>query len=307
MELPLISYEQLSEDYLRIERAITFLEKHFDEQPSLKAMAASAALSEFHFHRLFTRWVGISPKRFMQYLTKEHAKQLLAGSENLLDVTYATGLSSPGRLHDLFVSCEAVTPGEFKRRGEGLHIVYGFHPSPFGECLLALTERGICSLAFVLEGGLEGGLGGGLGGGREGVLAALKKQWAGAHLSEDPRATGPFVGRIFRIFQGQEATPLRLYLQGTNFQIKVWEALLRIPPGYVVSYEDIAVQIGMPRAARAVGNAIARNPIPVIIPCHRVIHKGGDFGGYSMGTARKKAILGWEAAQIDLRPQLVEG
>ena len=295
MELPSISYEQLSEDYLRIERAITFLEKHFDEQPSLKAMAESAGLSEFHFHRLFTRWVGISPKRFMQYLTKERAKQLLAGSENLLAVTYATGLSSPGRLHDLFVSCEAVTPGEFKRRGEGLHIVYGFHPSPFGECLLALTERGICSLAFVL------------GDGREGVLAALKKQWAGAQLSQDPRVTGPVVSQIFRIFQGQESTPLRLYLQGTNFQIKVWEALLRIPPGYVVSYEDIAVQIGMPRAVRAVGNAIARNPIPVIIPCHRVIHKRGDFGGYSMGTARKKAILGWEAAQADLQPQLVEG
>ena len=299
MELPPISYEQLSEDYLRIERAITFLENHFDEQPSLKAMAESADLSESHFHRLFTRWVGISPKRFMQYLTKERAKQMLAGSENLLAVTYATGLSSPGRLHDLFVSCEAVTPGEFKRRGEGLHIVYGFHPSPFGECLLALTERGICSLAFVL--------GGGLGGGREGVLAALKNQWAGAHLSEDPRATDPFVSRIFQIFQSQESTPVRLYLQGTNFQIKVWEALLRVPSGYVVSYEDVAVQIGMPRAARAVGNAIARNPIPVIIPCHRVIHKGGDFGGYSMGTARKKAILGWEAAQIDLRLQRVEG
>lgn len=293
MELPLISYEQLSEDYLRVERAITFLEKHFDEQPSLKAMAESAGLSEFHFQRLFTRWVGISPKRFMQYLTKERAKQLLSESENLLAVTFATGLSSPGRLHDLFISCEAVTPGEYKRRGEGLHIVYGFHPSPFGECLLALTERGICSLAFVL------------GVGRGGTLAALKEEWAGAQLSEDPQATQPFVSRIFQIFQGQESTPVRLYLQGTNFQIKVWEALLRIPPGYVVSYEDIAVQVGMPRAARAVGNAIARNPIPVLIPCHRVIHKGGDFGNYSMGTARKKALLGWEAAQIDLRPQLI--
>ena len=293
MELPSISYEQLSEDYLRIERAITFLEKHFDEQPSLKAMAESAGLSEFHFQRIFTRWVGISPKRFMQYLTKERAKQLLSESENLLAVTFATGLSSPGRLHDLFVSCEAVTPGEYKHRGEGLHIVYGFHPSPFGECLLALTERGICSLAFVL------------GNGRAGTLAAFKKEWAGAQLSEDPQATQPFVSRIFQIFQGQESTPVRLYLQGTNFQIKVWEALLRIPSGYVVSYEDIAVQVGMPRAARAVGNAIARNPIPVLIPCHRVIHKDGDFGNYSMGTARKKALLGWEAAKIDLRPQPV--
>jgi AraC family transcriptional regulator of adaptative response/methylated-DNA-[protein]-cysteine methyltransferase len=174
-----------------------------------------------------------------------------------------------------------------------LHIVYGFHPSPFGECLLALTERGICSLAFVL------------GDGRGGALATLKKEWAGAQISEDPRSTRPFVSRIFQVFQGQESTPVRLYLQGTNFQIKVWEALLRIPPGYVVSYEDIAVQVGMPRAARAVGNAIARNPIPVLIPCHRVIHKGGDFGSYSMGTARKKALLGWEAAQIDLQPQLI--
>jgi AraC family transcriptional regulator of adaptative response/methylated-DNA-[protein]-cysteine methyltransferase len=230
----------------------------------------------------------------MQYLTKEYAKQLLLESENLLTVTYATGLSSPSRLHDLFVSCEAVTPGEYKRQGEGLHIVYGFHPSPFGECLLALTERGICNLAFVR------------GDDRDGVLAVLKKQWSGAQLNEDPQATWPFVGRIFQIFQGHESIPVRLYLQGTNFQIKVWEALLRIPSGFVVSYGHIAVQIGMPRAARAVGNAIAHNRIPVLIPCHRVIHAGGDFGGYSMGIVRKKALLGWEAAHFDLQQQMVE-
>jgi AraC family transcriptional regulator of adaptative response/methylated-DNA-[protein]-cysteine methyltransferase len=286
-------YAQLSEDYDRIEQAILFLEANYQAQPGLSEVAASVHLSEYHFQRLFTRWVGISPKRFLQFLTKEHAKLLLAHSENVLDATYETGLSSPGRLHDLFVATEAVTPGEFKSQGEGMPIIYGFHPTPFGESLLALTERGISDFIFV-EGGDE-----------EGALALLKSRWRRADLRQDQRQTQPIVRRIFSALGRSEvsplsvppALPLSLYLRGTNFQIKVWEALLRIPPGAVVTYEDIAIHLGMHGAARAVGNAVASNPIPVLIPCHRVIRKVGDFGNYRYGSARKKALLGWEMAE----------
>jgi AraC family transcriptional regulator of adaptative response/methylated-DNA-[protein]-cysteine methyltransferase len=287
MGLPDTDYSQLSEDYRRIEKAIWYLERNSDRQPDLKEMAESAGLSEYHFQRLFSRWVGISPKRFLQYLTKEHAKALLEGTGNLLDATYGSGLSSPGRLHDLFVSCEAVSPGEFKARGEGLRIAYGFHPSPFGECLLATTRRGICGLVFVENGA------------REAALDGLKRRWARAEFVHDPQTTRPALEQIFRLFQGQAGPPARLLLSGTNFQIKVWEALLRIPPGRVVSYADIALQIGLPRSARAVGNAVSRNPIAVIIPCHRVIRKAGDLGGYRWGIARKKALLGWETARLE--------
>jgi len=286
METMAVNYKQLSEDYQRVEQAIQFLEKNFHRQPGLKEIAASVSLSEYHFQRLFTRWVGISPKRFLQFLTKEYAKELLERSEDLLAVAYETGLSSPGRLHDLFVSCEAVTPGEFKNRGEGLTVVYGFHPSPFGECLLALTERGICGLSFVQPGR------------RDPALDALRGRWRKASLRQDAARTRPLVGQIFARYAGQDS-PLQLFLSGTNFQIKVWEALLHIPAGAVVSYQDVAVFIGMPDAARAVSNAVAHNPIPVVIPCHRVIRKMGDLGGYHYGTARKKALLGWEAAQVN--------
>jgi len=284
MELPTTDFEQLSRDYQTVEKAITYLEDHVEEQPNLKDVAESVHLSEYHFQRLFSRWVGISPKRFLQYLTKERAKEMLGGSVSVLEAAYAAGLSSPGRLHDLFVNCEAVTPGDYKSQGEDLEIAYGFHASPFGECLLALTGRGICDLIFVSEGN------------REEALKALKKRWARAALHEDPQRTGPVVAQVFDRLTGGEAKPLSLHLRGTNFQIKVWEALLNIPSGTVVSYEDIAVSIGMPSAARAVSNAVARNPIPVIIPCHRVIRKAGAYGGYRWGTARKKALLGWEAA-----------
>jgi AraC family transcriptional regulator of adaptative response/methylated-DNA-[protein]-cysteine methyltransferase len=284
MELPTTDFEQLSRDYQTVEKAITYLEDHVEEQPNLKDVAESVHLSEYHFQRLFSRWVGISPKRFLQYLTKERAKEMLGESVSVLEAAYAAGLSSPGRLHDLFVNCEAVTPGDYKSQGEDLEIAYGFHASPFGECLLALTGRGICDLIFVSEGN------------REEALKALKKRWASAALHEDPQRTGPVVAQVFDRLTGGEAKPLSLHLRGTNFQIKVWEALLNIPSGTVVSYEDIAVSIGMPSAARAVSNAVARNPMPVIIPCHRVIRKAGAYGGYRWGTARKKALLGWEAA-----------
>jgi AraC family transcriptional regulator of adaptative response/methylated-DNA-[protein]-cysteine methyltransferase len=280
-------YSQASQYYQRIEQAILFIEKNFRRQPSLQEIAARVHLSEYHFQRLFRRWAGISPKRFLQFLTKEYAKKLLENSQNLLDITYEAGLSSPGRLHDLFVACEAVTPGEFKNQGEGLRIDYGFHPTPFGECLLALTERGICSLIFVQNGK------------RQRALATLKKQWQRATLRENPAITRPLVNRIFNENGKLDSRPLNLLLKGSNFQIKVWEALLKIPVGAVVSYENLAEHLGMPGASRAVGNAVAKNPIAFLIPCHRVIRKVGEFGNYSGGSAKKKAMLGWEAARGD--------
>ena len=281
---------QANEDYERIEKSIKFLESNFPSQPGLKEVAAHIGLSEFHFQRLFSRWVGISPKRFLQFLTKEYAKKLLESDTNLLDVTYEAGLTSPSRLHDLFVTCEAVTPGEFKTKGEGVAITYGFHPSPFGKCLLAITGRGICGLYFVKNGN------------QRDVFAEFKQYWQKAALIEDPSATGPLIPLIFNPSLGKKREPLHLILKGTNFQIKVWEALTKIPFGMVVTYEDVAMQVGIPKATRAVGTAVGHNPISYIIPCHRVIRKNAEFGNYGSGPARKKAILGWEAARINLHP-----
>ncbi len=279
---------QASDDYERIEKSIKFLETNFPSQPGLKEIAAHIGLSEFHFQRLFSRWVGISPKRFLQFLTKEYAKHLLEDSVNLLDVTYEAGLSSPGRLHDLFVNCEAVTPGEYKSKGAGLTIKYGFHPSPFGECLLATTERGICGFFFVKSRD------------RKDPLTELRYFWKQAEIVEDPRASRELIDRIFNPSFTDTGPPLHLILNGTNFQIKVWEALIKIPFGAVVSYEDVAIQVGIPGAIRAVGSAVGKNPISFIIPCHRVIRKTADFGNYGGGKVRKKAILGWEAAHLSM-------
>jgi AraC family transcriptional regulator of adaptative response/methylated-DNA-[protein]-cysteine methyltransferase len=278
---------QMSEDYRRIEQAIHFLENHYAEQPSLGELAASAHLSEYHFQRLFSRWVGISPKRFMQYLTKEHAKQLLQYSGRLLETSFTAGLSGPGRLHDLFVTWEAVTPGQYKARGQGLRIAYGFHASPFGDCLLAVTERGICALVFIKEGG------------QAAAVQQLRHDWPKAEIMQDTSLTQPAMDQVTDLIQGRTNASIRLHLSGTNFQLKVWEALLRIPEGTLVTYEDIAVYIGLPKATRAVGSAVGHNPIPVIIPCHRVIRKSGDIGGYRWGTARKLALVGWEAARME--------
>ena len=271
--------DQLSEDYKRIEKAIEFIEKNAGRQPSLKEVAASINLSEYHFQRLFKRWAGISPKRFLQFLTKEYAKTLIRES-NLLDATFTAGLSSPGRLHDLFVNCEAVTPGEYKLQGAGLKISYGFHPTPYGECLLATTDRGICFLAFVVHGD------------RNAALKEMKQEWKNAEWTETPSKTKHLVDSIFSHGTRKK---INLHVRGTNFQIKVWEALLRIPSGHVSSYENLAARVGHPSASRAVGNALAHNPIAYIIPCHRVLRKVGDFGNYRYGKARKKAMLMREA------------
>jgi AraC family transcriptional regulator of adaptative response/methylated-DNA-[protein]-cysteine methyltransferase len=269
------NFAKLSEDYNRIERAIQFIEANVNRQPDLREVAEYVHLSEYHFQRLFTRWAGISPKRFLQFLTKENAKALLRQS-SLLETAYSSGLSSPGRLHDLFVKCEAVTPGEYKLQGAGLRIVYGFHATPYGECLLASTDRGICFLAFVTAEG------------RDAALKILKEEWRNANFIEDSSRTLP---HIETIFTPKGKTAVKLYLKGTNFQLKVWEALLRIPSGQVSSYEDLAATIGTSSAARAAGNALAHNPIAYLIPCHRVLRKVGDFGNYRYGSARKKAML----------------
>ena len=277
-------YAEQMTDYQRIAAAIAYLEQHHQEQPSLDELAAHLGLSPYHLQRIFTRWAGISPKRFLQYLTVEHAKQLLAESHSLLDVTYETGLSSPGRLHDLFVTVEALTPGEFKQGGRGLTIAYGVHDTPFGACLLATTQRGICGLSFLN------------GGGPDAELAALHARWPHAHLALRPAETALALERIFDDPARADTRPVSLLLAGTNFQIRVWEALLRLPAGSVCTYEDVALAIGQPTAARAVGAAVGANHIAFLIPCHRVIRKSGLIQDYRWGATRKKAILGWEAA-----------
>ena len=274
-------------DFVRIEKAIKFIEKNFRIQPSLQDISKNAGLSEFHFQKLFKQRVGISPKRFIQFLTKEFAKNLLIRSENILNVTYSSGLSGPGRLHDLFVQCDAVTPGEYKNKGKGLKIFYGIHHTPFGECLIANTDRGICGLYFITNEN------------KKRILQVFSKKWVAARLEEKPTETENIVKLIFTPSYWNKEKSFHLFLQGTNFQIKVWEALLRIPEGFVVSYEDIATHIGKPKAIRAVGTAIASNPISYIIPCHRVIRKMGIFGNYQGGPARKKALLAWEWGNID--------
>ncbi len=288
-----LTMTELSEDYQRIEKAIHYLEINFDRQPELPEIAAAVNMSEFHFQRLFSRWVGISPKRFLQFLTKEHAKALLLRSKNLLETTYDSGLSSPGRLHDLFVTCEAVTPGEFKAHGDGLAVRYGVHPSPFGECLIAETDRGICNLMFLNPAN------------ETAALQQLRRQWKNANIVKNQPATERYVEQIFDLQKGLQESPLHLLLKGTNFQIKVWEALLQVPRGAVVTYTDIAQMIDKPKAVRAVANAIANNPIAYLIPCHRVIQKGGNFHNYRWGAARKKAILFHES--VDQKPAEIPG
>ena len=280
-------FKQQALDFERIEKAILFVERNFQNQPELEDIARYIGVSEYHFQRLFKRWVGISPKRFLQFITKEHAKQLLQKSENLLDVAFRTGLSGSGRLHDLFISCEAMTPGEYRDRGAGLHIEYAYHNTPFGECLIAITPHGICGFYFIHQSN------------RTHFYDILKNTWQEADLINNPDATHSVVTAIFSPAEWNENNPFRLFVRGTNFQIKVWEALLRIPEGMVLSYEDIATRIGHPKAVRAVGSAVARNPVSYLIPCHRVIRKLGEYGNYQGGPARKKALLAWEAARTE--------
>jgi AraC family transcriptional regulator of adaptative response/methylated-DNA-[protein]-cysteine methyltransferase len=271
-------------DYRRIEQAINYLEEHVTEQPSLDEVAEHIGLSSYHFQRLFKSWTGVSPKRFLQYLTVGNAKKLLSESTSVLDAALDVGLSGPGRLHDLFVSAEAMTPGEFKNQGKDLQISYGFHATPFGECLLAVTDRGICSLSFIEPED------------KSDALNKLLETWHAASIVENQEAGRSIICRIFKQSENQAQTPLKVLLRGTNFQIKVWEALLHIPEGTAVSYGSLADAVGHPGAHRAVGTAVGHNPIAYLIPCHRVLRTNGAIGGYHWGTTRKRAILAREAA-----------
>lgn len=278
--------------YPTIARAIDHLVRHYQDQPSLETLAAAAQLSPFHFQRIFARWVGVSPKRFAQYLTVGHAKRLLAAQTSVLDAALETGLSGPSRLHDLFVACEAMTPGAYKTGGRALTIRWGRHDSPFGRVLLGATARGVCWLSFVV-------------GDDAAALAAFRAEWPDAHLVEDPASTGPLAARAFAAGP-HDGAPLRLLLRGTNFQIKVWEALLRIPAGAVVSYQAVAQAIGRPLAVRAVGHAVGSNRIAYVIPCHRVILSSGVIHNYRWDPARKRTMLAWEAARADRDRQFLE-
>lgn len=276
----------MNADYERIARAIAFITAHAERQPVLEEIAAHIHLSPFHFQRLFARWVGTTPKRFLQVLTLERAKKLLGESASLLEASEQIGLSSSSRLYDHFVHLEAITPGEFKARGKGLAIEYGTHETPFGPAFFALTQRGICRLEFIDPAAPAT------------PLSELAAHWPQASFTENPASTGAVARRVFNEPPAPDR-PLSLNVSGTNFQISVWNALLRIPPGKLTTYARLATAAGHPGAARAVGRAVGMNPVAFAIPCHRVIQQTGGLGGYRWGTERKQAIHCWEAARYD--------
>jgi AraC family transcriptional regulator of adaptative response/methylated-DNA-[protein]-cysteine methyltransferase len=270
------------DDYATIRLAIEFISEGWREQPSLEAIAAHVGMEPLALQRLFTRWAGLTPKGFLQAVTLDRARRLLK-SESVLDASLELGLSGPGRLHDLFVTHEAMTPGDFKSRGAGITIRYGFHPSPFGRALLMVNRRGLVGLAFAEPGG------------EAEVLADLQRRWPRAAYVADDRATAPYAARIFDPASWNAERPLRVVLIGTDFEIRVWETLLTVPFGRATTYSAVANRLGRPTASRAVGAAVGRNPISFVVPCHRVLGKGGSLTGYHWGLTRKRAILGWEA------------
>lgn len=279
----------MSETYQQIARAIRFIEASALAQPSLTQVAEHVGLSPYHFQRLFQRWAGVSPKRFLQYLTAAHARQLLQESLPVLEASFAVGLSSPGRLHDLLLVVDAVTPGELKSGGAGLTIRYGFHATPFGDCLIGVTGRGVCALEFMDDEA------------RSEPVGRLQGAWPRALLNRDQATTGRVVQQIFDRSSAAPERELKLLLQGSNFQLKVWHALLRIPEGRLASYGYLAGQLNCRSAGRAVGRAVGQNPIAYLIPCHRVLRQTGQLGGYRWGLERKQAILGREQVGVTER------
>ena len=279
-----MSVDQLHIDYSRIEKAIAYINHNFREQPSLEEISTAVNMSPFHFQRLFSEWAGVSPKKFLQYVSLRYAKQLLQRNTTLMNVSNEIGLSSSSRLHDLFINIEGMTPGEFKNGGAGLTINYSFRESPFGNIIIASTNKGVCYIHFQNNESV--------------ALRDLKACFPSAvyHQAEDKYQKDALL-----IFQknGGQTDPIKLHLRGTRFQIKVWESLLKIPTGGLSTYGDIAKKTGNPKAARAVGTAIGANPIAFLIPCHRVIQSNGKFGGYMWGAEKKMAIIGWEAAKMN--------
>lgn len=271
-------------DYTRIARAITWLDEHAQHHPALADAATAAGLSTAHFQRLFTQWAGISPKRYLQARTADVALDLLRGGRSVLDAAYAAGLSGPSRLHDLVLHAEAVTPGQLKSRGAGLTITFGWRATQFGDALLAITPIGLCHLAFSSSGG------------RAAAESDLRARWPAASFARDDDAIAPFGARAFPE-SAAHGGPLALHVRGTNFQLRVWKALLRVPAGTITKYGSIARDIGKPTASRAVGTAVGDNPISWLIPCHRVLRGDGGIGGYAWGVERKRTMLVWESLQ----------
>jgi AraC family transcriptional regulator of adaptative response/methylated-DNA-[protein]-cysteine methyltransferase len=283
---------QSAQDYQRIEAAIRYIEQNFHNQPSLDEIAASVYLSKYHFQRLFKRWAGVTPTQFLHYLTVEYAKEQLRKSHTIFDTSLETGLSSPSRLHDLFISYEAMTPGEYKAQGRGLSIEYGIHPSPFGDCLIAITLRGICGLRFLSAKN------------KDIDLEQMQAEWPLSDFVENAAETLPVIEQIFNPGEFGINNRFHLLLRGTNFQVQVWRALLAIPPGSMVTYQEVAEQVAGPNSARAAANAVAHNPVAYLIPCHRVIRKSGQIHNYRWGASRKRALLGWEASQANVSQHL---
>jgi len=270
-------------DYDTVRSAIEFISTRWRDQPSIEAIADHVGLSPSHFQHVFKRWAGLTPKAFLQALTLERARELLRDSASVLDAAYDVGLSGPGRLHDLFINHEAMTPGDYRR--DDLTLAYGYHASPFGESIVVATPRGMAGLGFV-------------DGDREGALADMRRRWPRATFIEDEEVTAPYAARAFDPGLWRPETPLRVVMIGTDFEIRVWETLLAIPMGCATTYSDIARKLGRPKAARAVGAAVGRNPISFVVPCHRVLGRSGALTGYHWGLARKQAIIGWEAGKV---------
>ncbi|MEA2952238.1 MAG: AraC family transcriptional regulator [Alphaproteobacteria bacterium] len=273
-------------DYDLVRRAVAFISEHWRTQPEIEAIAAASGVTTTELHHLFRRWAGLTPKAFLQALTLDHARALLRDSASVLEASYEVGLSGPGRLHDLFVTHEAMSPGEWKAGGEGLSIAYGFHPSPFGIALVMATPRGLAGLAFADPGE------------EQAALADMRARWPKARYVEDTETTAPLAQRIFDSKLWRPEQPLRVVLIGTDFEVRVWETLMRIPLGRATTYSDIATKVCTSKAARAVGAAVGKNPVCFVVPCHRVIGKSGDITGYHWGITRKRAMLGWEAGRV---------
>jgi AraC family transcriptional regulator of adaptative response/methylated-DNA-[protein]-cysteine methyltransferase len=282
----LVQLKTAAADYDIVRRAIAHIRGNWRTQPEIETVAAAAGVTPTELHHLFRRWCGLSPKAFLQALTLNSARELLRSSASVLETSYEVGLSGPGRLHDLFVTHEAMSPGEWKAGGEGLTISYGFHPCPFGTALVMTTPRGLAGLALA-DAGKE-----------RTALKDMRSRWKNARYIEDAAATAPVAARIFDPKLWRKDRPLRVIMIGTDFEVRVWEKLLHIPMGVATTYSDLAAEVGSPKAARAVGGAVGKNPICFVVPCHRVIGKGGDITGYHWGLTRKRAILGWEAGQL---------
>jgi AraC family transcriptional regulator of adaptative response/methylated-DNA-[protein]-cysteine methyltransferase len=276
----------LQTDYDIVRRAIAYISENWRKQPGIDEIAYAAGVDTAELHHLFRRWAGITPKAFLQALTIDHARMLLRDSASVLDTSYELGLSGPGRLHDLFVTHEAMSPGEWKTGGVGLTITYGFHDSLFGRALVMRTPRGLCGLAFADP--------------DEDVaaLADMKRRWPRATYVEDTSETAETAARIFDPQLWRPDRPLRIVMIGTDFEVRVWETLLGIPMGKASTYSDIATKLGNPKACRAVGAAVGKNPISFVVPCHRVLGRSGDITGYHWGLTRKRAMLGWEAGKV---------